>query len=123
MTLICLFEIAVTISAGILVLIALKKTLSQSIQDKFNKHFVNPHTKLNERCNGLVKDQELIEIGVLALLHDRVYQACQHHLKIGVITVEDFNNLTHLYKAYVALRGNGTCKELYERVKKLKFVK
>ena len=51
----------------------------------------------------------------LALLHDRLYQACQFYLKRGFCTLEDRDNLEYMFKPYKALGGNGTGEELYNR--------
>lgn len=53
--------------------------------------------------------------GVLALLHDRLYQACQYYLKKGFCELEDRDNLEYMFKPYKALGGNGTGEELYNR--------
>lgn len=68
------------------------------------------------------KEQALLKEGVLALLHDRIYQACQYHIQNGHITVQDLNNLEYLYKGYSGLGGNGTGEELYKRCKSLRIV-
>lgn len=68
------------------------------------------------------KEQELLKVGVLSLLHDRIYQACQYHMRNGYITVQDLNNLEYLYKGYRGLGGNGTGEELYKRCKALPIV-
>ena len=57
--------------------------------------------------------------GVLALLHDRLYQACQYYIYQGFITVPDLDNLEYLYSSYYGLGGNGTGTELYNRCKVL----
>ena len=56
-----------------------------------------------------------INAAVLALLHDRLYQACQFYLKQGYCTLEDRDNLEYMFKPYKALGGNGTGEELYNR--------
>lgn len=61
------------------------------------------------------QQQKLIEEGLLAVLHDRLYQACRYQLSRGYTTVEEMNNIKHLYDAYHALGGNGTGTELYMR--------
>lgn len=68
------------------------------------------------------REQALIKEGVLALLHDRVYQACQYHIQNNYISIQDLNNLEYLYKGYSGLGGNGTGKELYNRCKALQIV-
>lgn len=53
--------------------------------------------------------------GVLALLHDRLYQACQYYLKKGYCNLDDRDNLEYMFRPYKALGGNGTGEELYNR--------
>jgi len=66
--------------------------------------------------------QSYFKEGILALLHDRLYQACQYHMLEEFITVDELNNLKHIYENYLALGGNGTGKELYTRCKNLPIV-
>ena len=68
------------------------------------------------------KEQDLIKVGVLSLLHDRIYQACQYHIANGLISVQDLDNLEYLYRGYSGLGGNGTGEELYKRCKSLPIV-
>ena len=56
-----------------------------------------------------------INAAVLALLHDRLYQACQFYISRGYCTVGDRDNLEYMFKPYKALGGNGTGEELYNR--------
>ena len=65
-----------------------------------------------------VKYKALLD-GVLAILHDRIYQACQHYLALGYIDASGLKNLEYLYKSYHTLGGNGTGTELYNRAKAL----
>ena len=58
---------------------------------------------------------QAINAAVLALLHDRLYQACQFYLKRGYCTVGDRDNLEYMFRPYKALGGNGTGEELYNR--------
>lgn len=71
------------------------------------------------RLKREIHEQDLIKEGVLALLHDRLYQACQYHIQRGYCSVSDLKNTEYLYKSYHDLGGNGTGTELFERVKKL----
>lgn len=57
--------------------------------------------------------------GVLAILHDRIYQACQFYLAQGYVDMAGLKNVEYLYRSYHALGGNGTGTELYNRVKAL----
>ena len=65
-----------------------------------------------------IKYKALLD-GVLAILHDRIYQACQHYLALGYIDAAGLKNLEYLYKSYHTLGGNGTGTELYNRAKAL----
>lgn len=71
------------------------------------------------RLSGQLKAERArttaINEGVLALLHDRIYQACQFYLKCGYCTVGDRDNLEYMFRPYKALGGNGTGEELYNR--------
>ena len=51
----------------------------------------------------------------MALLHDRIYQACSFFIARGYCTPEDRSNLEYLYKPYKALGGNGTGESLYNK--------
>lgn len=58
------------------------------------------------------------------LLHDRLYQLCQHYIAQGEIDVDGLENLTHIYKVYhEGLGGNGTGTELYNRTVRLPLKK
>jgi len=59
---------------------------------------------------------------LLAVNHDRLYQACTFYILTGQITTDEMKNLDYLYSGYHALGGNGTGTELYERCQKLPIV-
>ena len=65
-----------------------------------------------------VKYKALLD-GVLAILHDRIYQAYQFYLAQGYVDMAGLKNVEYLYRSYHALGGNGTGTELYNRVKAL----
>jgi hypothetical protein len=65
-----------------------------------------------------VKYKALLD-GVLAILHDRIYQACQFYIAQGYVDMAGLKNVEYLYRSYHALGGNGTGTELYNRVKAL----
>lgn len=67
------------------------------------------------------KEEINIKNGVLALLHDRLYQACSYHIQNKCISPSEMRNLEKMYKAYKSLGGNGTIKEMYERCMQLKI--
>lgn len=76
-----------------------------------------------KRLAKKVKDQEAerkaIKDGLLAILHDRLYQACSFYITQGYIDQAGLKNLEYLYRSYHALGGNGTGTELYNRARKL----
>ena len=65
------------------------------------------------------EEQKILKSGVVALLHDRIYQYTDFLIKKEFITVEEFDNLQYLYHSYKALGGNGTGKVLYEKCVKI----
>lgn len=67
---------------------------------------------LHFNCDG-IKD------GLLAIMHDRLYQMSTFFLKEGYINTAALKNLEYLYNSYHALGGNGTGTELYTRAKGL----
>lgn len=67
------------------------------------------------------KENDEMKEGMMALLHDRIYQACSYFLKRGWCSMEDRSNLEYLYKPYKALGGNGTGESLYQRCLALPF--
>ena len=71
--------------------------------------------RLSKQLEKEKKRTTAINEGVLALLHDRLYQAFQFYLKRGYCEVDDRDNLEYLFKPYKALGGNGTGEELYNR--------
>lgn len=75
-----------------------------------------------EKAEAECREQELIKAGVIAILHDRIYQVCQYHIQNDYITIQDLDNLEYLYQGYSGLGGNGTGEELYKRCKALRLV-
>lgn len=88
--------------------------------------FKKGYLMLSKKYKTLISDierekteQDSIKEGLLALLHDRLTQSCQYHMKKRYITIEELDNLKYLYKSYSVLGGNGTVTELYNRCMKL----
>lgn len=79
--------------------------------------------KLFSRLKKEVDEQAKIKAGVLAILHDRLYQSCQHFLRQGYIIPGDLKNVSTLHDSYVNLGGNGTITEMFKRVKALPLQK
>lgn len=68
-----------------------------------------------------------IKAGMVAILHDRLFQTCNYFLELGYIPLEKaeeiLDNLRILYEAYHALGGNGTGTDIYNRTIKLPLKK
>lgn len=64
-------------------------------------------------------EQSAIKEGVIAILHDRLYQICMYHINKKYVTIQSLRNLEYLYLSYTKLGGNGTGTELYQRCIKL----
>lgn len=69
------------------------------------------------------KEYQMMNEAIVALLHDRLFIACQHYLAQGWCSVDDRENLECMYKPYSALGGNGTGEHLYHRVMELPLEK
>jgi hypothetical protein len=94
------FRLAVEIAAGLAILWKFMQPLRDAVKEQ-------------------AKRTELMEEGIQSILHDRIYQACTFYIKRGWVTVSDLKNLEHMFEPYEDMGGNGTAKELYERVKDL----
>lgn len=61
-------------------------------------------------------EQDAIEEGVKAILHDRIYQAHHYYIERGYCPLDDKKNIEYLYRPYARLGGNGTGKQAYEEI-------
>lgn len=67
-------------------------------------------------------EQRLIKEGVVAILHNQLYQSCHQHIVKGNISITELKNIEYLYRSYNALGGNGTGTEIYNRCRKLQII-
>lgn len=63
--------------------------------------------------------QKAIELGVQALLRDRIVQSYYHYEERGWITLHGLENVNAMYKEYHALGGNGTVTALVNTIHEL----
>lgn len=70
-----------------------------------------------------LNEYDLLKEGLVAILHDRMYQSGMYFLEQGEITTSQLRNLEKLYDAYHKLGGNGTGTEIFERVQELELKK
>lgn len=69
----------------------------------------------NDKCVDEMKDQiDAIRAGVLALLHFRLYAECERVIEAGYCSVEEWEDIEHLYASYTPLGGNGTGTIIYK---------
>lgn len=62
-------------------------------------------------------EQDAIRDGIMAILHDRIFQAAHFYCDVqGWCSLDDKKNIEYLYKPYAALHGNGTGKTAYEAI-------
>ena len=59
--------------------------------------------------------QKAVELGVQALLRDRIVQSYYHYEERGWITLHGLENVNAMYKEYHALGGNGTVTALVKQ--------
>lgn len=69
----------------------------------------------NERLSE--KENMAIREGVQAILRDRIIQMYTYCESLGYAPIYTVENMSHMYKAYHALGGNGAVTSLYERFK------
>lgn len=77
------------------------------------------YRNLSKKIKAQKEENKAIKNGLLAILHDRLYQACTHYIEKGYIDLPGLKKIEYLYKSYHALGGNGTGTELYTRAKEL----
>lgn len=78
--------------------------------------------RLYSKLKQELTTQKLLKEGMIAMLHDRIYQLCTKFIEKGEITVDELENLEYMYKSYNNLGGNGTGTALFNRCKDLKIV-
>lgn len=60
-----------------------------------------------------------MKAAALAMMHDRIYSLARYYIAQGYATIQDLDNMEHIYTAYHNLGGNGTGTELFNRCKAL----
>lgn len=72
-----------------------------------------------KRLKAESREQQMLKTGMLAILHALLYDACISAIHNNFISLNQLDNIEHLYKGYHGLGGNGTGTELYTRAKTL----
>lgn len=71
------------------------------------------------RIQRETEEQQVMKEAALAMMHDRMYALARYYIAQGYATIQDLNNMEHIYTAYHNLGGNGTGTELFNRCKAL----
>lgn len=77
--------------------------------------------KTRDRIKKETEEQQILKMGMTALLHDCLFTRCGEYIARGSMSTNEFENLTVLYNSYHALGGNGAGTALYERCKELEI--
>ncbi len=77
------------------------------------------YKKLSEKQKEGAARQEAIEIGIQALLRDRIIQVYNHCVDKGFCPIYARDDAEALFKQYTALGGNGTTKALIEKLSEM----
>ena len=93
--------------------------LAEVIFTAFTGFLAGAYRRLSKRIKAQEDERKAIKDGLLAMLHDRLYQACLHYISLGWIDDDGLKNIEYLYRSYHKLGGNGTGTELYNRAKAL----
>ena len=93
--------------------------LAEVIFTAFTGFLAGAYRSLSKRIRAQEDERKAVKEGLLAMLHERLYQACLHYISQGWIDDDGLKNLEYLYRSYHKLGGNGTGTELYNRAKAL----
>ena len=93
--------------------------IAEVIFTAFTGFLAGAYRSLSKRIKAQEEERKAVKDGLLAMLHDRLYQACLHYITQGWIDDDGLKNLEYLYRSYHKLGGNGTGTELYNRAKAL----
>lgn len=133
------FQLIVLCASGALTLIAFSEKIRSVLLKPFRWLFFQSHQEIrstmDERCIELStrieevstrQEEKILEMnamswGLLAILHDRVFQACMYFIEKGEVSCDELENLDYLYRGYSSLGGNGICETLFNKVKELKI--
>lgn len=131
------YQIIVGVAAGALTLFAFGGKIWGVVCKGFAWVFLRPHiairTTIDERCIQLserieqvstrqetkILEMNAMSAGLLAILHDVVFQRCMHFIEKESISCDELENLEYLYRGYSGLGGNGTCETLMLKVRTL----
>lgn len=92
---------------GVLIAVFLKRPLEKRVRE-------------NEDANRRVEEQnKATQLGVQALLRDRLLQAFEHYLARGWISAGERDNVDNMYNQYEGLGPNNVISDIYNQVRAL----
>lgn len=92
---------------GVLIAVFLKRPLEKRVKN-------------SEDANARVEAQnKATQLGVQALLRDRLLQAFEHYLARGWISAGERDNIDNMYRQYEALGPNNVISDIYNQVRTL----
>lgn len=92
---------------GVLIAVFLKRPLEKRVSD-------------SEKASARVEAQnKATQLGVQALLRDRLLQAFEHYLARGWISAGERDNVDNMYHQYEALGENNVISDIYNQVRAL----
>ena len=94
-------------AVGVLIAVFLKRPLEKRV-------------KSSEEASARVEEQnKATQLGVQALLRDRLLQAFEYYLARGWISAGERDNVDNMYKQYEALGENNVISDIYNDVRAL----
>ncbi len=83
------------------------------------KRLLTLKKQADEREKADEKRSKAIENAMVAMMRDRIFQACRYHMNNGFVTTGDLEVLNAMYESYHDLGGDQIATELVHRVNKL----
>lgn len=83
------------------------------------KRLLTLKKQADEREKADEKRSKALENAMVAMMRDRIFQACRYHMNNGFVTTGDLEVLNAMYESYHDLGGDQIATELVHRVNKL----
>lgn len=77
------------------------------------------YRRLAEKLKENGQRQQAVELGIQALLRDRIIRAYNHYMEKGYCPIYAMENVESMYKQYHALGGNGAITGLLEKLREM----
>lgn len=77
------------------------------------------YQRLAEKLKENGQRQQAVELGIQALLRDRIIRAYNHYMEKGYCPIYAMENVESMYKYYYLLGGNGAITGLLEKLREM----